>query len=417
MSEITEFKRMNFFTGFFTTADDWNDGQAYHLEKRRLHNRRLHTPGVMRGEAQGLQVIAAGGLNVRVQPGAALDAAGNEIYLGVPVDLTLQPPTDQPQAVTYVAVRYNEVDSDYVENVEAAQYSGYTRKAERPMLVVTTDPPDNQTWLEVARIRLLQGAVAVSNPVDPANPGPNEIDRRHVVYAGAVAADEPSPPVVLLARVIQVMADKRRDFAALDLRFPVPATADVRHAALTVELLAQVTGLRADQVPGVLATLAAVEQDAGQQLGAAYPALLALPEYQAYQDAVAALLVALRDAAGNDVLLTRQAEAAEAARVLAGVALQSPVADAGAGQSVSTSGSEATVSLDASGSQAFAGRTITSYRWSLLGSDQSPIAEAGPSRSVTTAGDEASVALDAGGSRAFGGRTVQRYHWDEQQGD
>ena len=39
--QATEFKRLNFFTGFFTTAADWTDGETYHLEKRRLHNRAL----------------------------------------------------------------------------------------------------------------------------------------------------------------------------------------------------------------------------------------------------------------------------------------------------------------------------------------------------------------------------------------
>lgn len=47
MSMDTAFQRLNFFTGFFTTADDWNQGQEYHLEKRKLHNRGLHTAGVI----------------------------------------------------------------------------------------------------------------------------------------------------------------------------------------------------------------------------------------------------------------------------------------------------------------------------------------------------------------------------------
>ena len=31
------FKRLNFFKGFFTTAEDWEQGQHYHVEKRKLH--------------------------------------------------------------------------------------------------------------------------------------------------------------------------------------------------------------------------------------------------------------------------------------------------------------------------------------------------------------------------------------------
>lgn len=31
------FKRINFFKGFFTQAEDWQSAQEYHLEKRRIH--------------------------------------------------------------------------------------------------------------------------------------------------------------------------------------------------------------------------------------------------------------------------------------------------------------------------------------------------------------------------------------------
>src|SRR5438270_633107 len=37
MAEQANFKRINFFEGFFTTDEDWNASEAYHLEKRRLH--------------------------------------------------------------------------------------------------------------------------------------------------------------------------------------------------------------------------------------------------------------------------------------------------------------------------------------------------------------------------------------------
>ncbi len=29
------FKRLNFFEGFVTTPDDWNDGEKFHVEKHR----------------------------------------------------------------------------------------------------------------------------------------------------------------------------------------------------------------------------------------------------------------------------------------------------------------------------------------------------------------------------------------------
>ena len=51
-NQTTQFKRLNFFTGFFTTVDkSWNDGETYHIEKRKLHNRTLHRPGILQGSA------------------------------------------------------------------------------------------------------------------------------------------------------------------------------------------------------------------------------------------------------------------------------------------------------------------------------------------------------------------------------
>jgi len=76
MTEPTEFRRLKYFTGLFTTARDWEAEQKYHLEKLKLHNKRLHTPGIIRGEGEELNVVATGGLKLQVKPGAAVDSAG-----------------------------------------------------------------------------------------------------------------------------------------------------------------------------------------------------------------------------------------------------------------------------------------------------------------------------------------------------
>ncbi len=48
-SKVKGFKRINFFKGFLTTEHDWNDAERYHIEKRRLHNKMMHAPGVVFG--------------------------------------------------------------------------------------------------------------------------------------------------------------------------------------------------------------------------------------------------------------------------------------------------------------------------------------------------------------------------------
>jgi hypothetical protein len=369
MNDSEGFKRLNFFTGFFTTADDWNEGQEYHHQKRRLHNRRLHTPGIMAGEKEEFRVEAAGGLNVKVKSGAALDADGDEVYLRVPdVDpLVLEVASEPPAQNTtyYIVVKYREAESDRIENVDEPQYSGYSRVSEWAELGVTDSEPNNTTTLELARVELAAGMNTITDAVDPQNPKPGEIDRRFVKWAGAVL---PGTPLSLetLESLVLLMQDKRSTFAALDTRFPVPSASDVRHAALTVEMVARTEYLRAEHVPSLFAVIAAVEEQVAQEIADKYPGLVAIPQYQAYQTAVNGLLTALQQGQGLDDLINRQHEVAIRARELSEITLQPPdavIANKGQLAAVPSSNGTAIVQLDASLSQAHEGREIDSYHW------------------------------------------------------
>ncbi len=182
--QATEFKRLNFFTGFFTTAADWTDGETYHLEKRRLHNRALHRPGILPGEGDELAVIATGGLGLRVSTGAAVDGNGNLITVSASHDLKLEPAPDAVQTA-YVYVRYAEQEDEYVENIEDPDFSGHTRKLERPEVNYSFNKPDGMDQVELARISLLANATEIKAPANPEHPQANEVDRTHVVYGGA----------------------------------------------------------------------------------------------------------------------------------------------------------------------------------------------------------------------------------------
>ena len=166
-----------------------------------------------------------------------------------------------------------------------------------------------------------------------------------------------------LQHLIQVMGRTRRDFAALDDRFPVPSASDVRHAALTVETLARIARLRPGQLPDLLATLAAIEQDVGQEIYEKYGNVVnTTGEFREYQTAVQDLQAALRLGEEHSIL-TAQDAVAEAARELSEIAVESPIADAGRDQTVTTVEDEATVTLDATHSHARGGREIVRYLW------------------------------------------------------
>ena len=417
MADFNEFKRMNYFTGFFTTADDWRAEQGYHREKLRLHNRGMHTPGVIRDVGDGLRVRAVSGMTIEVLPGAAIDGDGNEIWLGQSRTLTVPAEGLVGPRLVYVALAYHEQETDRIENVQVPGYSGNSRITERAELRIVDSLPDNRGLLELARIDLQPGVTAIGDPADPRTPLGNEIDRRRVPYAGAVGmpCEGQWLSVEMQARIDQLMDRTWTDFAALATRFPTPLISDARHVALTLQMLARIGFMRPDQVLSQVRVLAGTEHVVGNELDALYPELESLTEYEDYLDAMARLVEALQE--GNlDLSLTRQDEVAEAAGVLALVEIREPVAVAGTDQTVTTLGAEGVVTLDASGSQAFEGRDIDFYHWRLQGSATPPQGNAGSDRSVTIAGDEGPVVLDASASQSFGDSEIVRYRWDESSG-
>jgi hypothetical protein len=415
MTDFNQFRRMHYFKGFFTTAEDWQGEQEYHREKLRLHNRGLHTPGLLRGVAGDLRVRSAGGLTLQVLPGAAIDGYGNEIYLAQPRKLTIQPGSTALPRLFYVLLSYGEDQAEPSRNTAVPEYSGNKRVVEEPLLRISDQQPDKLLEIELARIDLQPGAAAVSDAADPAAPVGNEIDLLHVPFAGSRCSADQADwlAVPLQQRLVQLMGRTRKDFAALAARFPSPSLEDVRHGALNVEMLARIGYLRKEHLAGLLAALADCERDAGQEIGVAYPELVRIKAYQDYADAVERLLGDI-GAGAAETFLTSQDEVAEAARELSEIILQLPVAEAGAPRLVSTAEEEGRASLDASGSRAFGGRTISRYCWTLRSGGAPPLAHAGSNLTISTNGGEANVLLDGSASRAVGGERVVRYQWSRK---
>ena len=92
--------RVHYAVGQLLSADDFTAEQTYFREKLRRHNRTLHQPGIVDGLEVTLEPPA-----VRVAPGFALDAAGNEIC--VPVAQVA--PLPSMVGEVYVVLRYKEI--------------------------------------------------------------------------------------------------------------------------------------------------------------------------------------------------------------------------------------------------------------------------------------------------------------------
>ena len=179
-------KRMNFFQGFFTQAEDWQAEQAYHREKRRLHTGHLHTPGIVPGCLQEFGVEASkDGTALLVRAGYAIDGMGRDLYMPHTTELPIIPQDYKPPTTVYVIARYNEEKIDQRPNATNPTYTGHAFIQEQPVIELTLDEPDVNTVVELARINLAKNAQRIKDSDSPTSSGPNEIDRGHVTKAGA----------------------------------------------------------------------------------------------------------------------------------------------------------------------------------------------------------------------------------------
>jgi hypothetical protein len=175
------FKRINFFKGFFTKAEDWQNTETYHNEKRKLHNRGLHTPGIV----YGLEVEAIKeGKAINVAKGYAIDGQGRDLFLDEGKDIEFDGSKYEPDKPIYVVMKYNEQATDE-RPVHGEERNEFAFIEESVNIAFATDPPDGTNAIELARFVLAPGKRALKDPRNPAQPVPNEIDRRYVKRAGA----------------------------------------------------------------------------------------------------------------------------------------------------------------------------------------------------------------------------------------
>lgn len=124
-----EIKRLNYYNSQFLKEDDFKDEQLYHNQMRYLHNRALHTWGVV----EGLEVKPVPGTSkVTVAAGIAIDRLGREIVLPAETDAIALDSFAAGSRVYLTAkydVAFDPADKD-------AQSTGklYTRTTERPVV-------------------------------------------------------------------------------------------------------------------------------------------------------------------------------------------------------------------------------------------------------------------------------------------
>lgn|GEM_PF-1575118 len=162
-------KRLHYFDHQFLRADDFTAEQEYHVGRRRLHNRALHTWGI----AEGLDLTFDSGSGaVTVQQGTAIDADGNEIVLTEDrrVDLGAHP----EGASAYITIEYRETPTDLSKETDIHDN---TRWTEDPDVRALADRPPRPS------MQLILGRVNRSGRVV------SDVDRSDRRAAGAVSGD------------------------------------------------------------------------------------------------------------------------------------------------------------------------------------------------------------------------------------
>ena len=238
MTATTErnFKRLNFFRGFRTTETDWNDGERYHVEKRKLHNRMFHGPGIVPHALGGLRVTGRGRgeLAVEVQSGYAIDGQGSDIFLWEPEIKQLNPGDFKLPATVYLVVRYIEEFTDFISYKENLDFKGHRRVKESCKVEWVVTEPATDGEVELCRIALTKAVKRITDAKDPYDPKDNEIDLRYVPIAGIVGSFIDPKTLVELLDMVQ---KSKQVYAYLYHSLRVLPASDVLHAFITLEML------------------------------------------------------------------------------------------------------------------------------------------------------------------------------------
>jgi hypothetical protein len=325
MSEAQGFKRINFFKGFLTTEKDWNDAERYHIDKRRLHNRMLHSPGVVYGHSGDLRVNARarGDLSVEVQPGYAIDGVGNDLMI---FDATIRNINLEefklPQTI-YIVLRYYEELTDFIAYKENLEYKGHRRVLESCKVELSQTEPDITREVELARIHLEKGVNRIRDARDPRSPQANEIDMRYVQHGGHAGSNLPGFLRVRLENLLNQLRRSGLDYT----RRGVISAHDIVQACNTALMMLYANLIDLRNVFDIFKLIIECEAELSLDVDVHHPTIAQKKEFSEYRRQVEILRGLLAENKNNNEafhnLMAYQAKAAEIAN--AAIAGEKPV--------------------------------------------------------------------------------------------
>jgi len=276
------FKRINFFRGFMTTEQDWNDAEQYHIDKRKLHNRVLHAPGVVPHHAGGFRVAARGKgeLSVEIAPGYGIDGQGHDIVLSEPAIKAINPSDYKLPNTVYIVVKYIEELTDFIAYKENLDHKGHRRVAELARIDVEITEPDITKEIEIARVYLEPGVRKITDPKDPDNPKANEIDRRFVPIAGYVGTNL-SPSNIRDVRALLSLERHTYSYLYHDLR--ILTASDVLHSVISLDMFMRTNSLDRRELLEIFELILELQWKLTTDIDSNYPQFASRKEFGAFK--------------------------------------------------------------------------------------------------------------------------------------
>lgn len=267
-----EYKRINFFRGFVVKTDDWQTAEEYHFDRHQLHNAGFHGAGVVPGYRHRFRVRSRkrGDGSFEVMPGYAIDSEGRDIMLHETRIAHIRHKEFKLPLTVFFIVKYDEQPSDFVENPKNPALKGPSRILETCRFDTIITDPDLRDEIELFRVHLTADGTDISEPEDPDNPGPNEIDRRFIPIAGTSGGFIDS----LLKYKLKIMMQKWLTFygnLAKDRKL-LSAHA-VQFALMSMSMLMDTGQLGPGNIMGLLKNLADLKWDVIVEIEATRPSL------------------------------------------------------------------------------------------------------------------------------------------------
>ncbi len=165
-------QRIQVNDGMLITADHWQIAHSYHQQRQAIHYESLHQGGIVSGLGVSVGPIPEDAPSkyrqprwLTIQPGLAIDHQGNPIVVSQSESCYLSAqPTEE--TTIYVVLKHSERSSQNEIVQEAFQ-------------ILEKDVPAEADEIELCRVQVSAGEVAISSPEDVFYPVLNQLDLRH----------------------------------------------------------------------------------------------------------------------------------------------------------------------------------------------------------------------------------------------